>query len=128
MLGGMYLWALFGYELVAGPVAVGASLSLPGAMRAAEGSLSDPRGFVAAIKEVVVRMNVTGLDDRYAASGGRWLGRRTTSGTVRWDYRYGDPDPADMYYIPHSMYREVLTELRSRLQTADAPPSGRTPR
>jgi hypothetical protein len=124
----MFLWALFGYELMAGPVAVGASLSLPGAMRAAEGSLSDPRGFVAAIKEVTVRMNVTGLDDRYAASGGRWLGRRTRSGTVRWDYRYGDPDPADMYHIPDSMYREALAELRSGSGTEDASPPGHTQR
>jgi hypothetical protein len=128
MLGGMYLWALFGYELPDGPVAVGASLSLPGAMRAAEGSLSDPRGFVAAIKEVAVQLNVAGLDDRYAACGGRWLGRRTTTGAVRWDYRYGDPDPAEMYYIPDSMYRQALAELRSRPETEDAPPPGRTPR
>ena len=113
----MYLWALFGYELTAGPVAVGASLSLSGAMRAAEASLSDPSGFVAAIKEVALRLNVAGLDDRYTESGGRWLGRRTRSGGVRWDYRYGDPDPADMYYIPDSVYREALAELRSGTET-----------
>lgn len=128
MLGGMYLWALFGYELMAGPVAVGASLSLSGAMRAAEGSLADPRGFIVSIKEVALRMNVTGLDDRYAASGGRWLGRRTRSGTVRWDYRYADPDPADVYYVPDSMYREALAELRSGSGTDDEPPKELAPR
>lgn len=118
----MYLWALFGYDLMAGPVAVGASLSLPGAMRAAEESLSDPRGFVANIKEVALRVNVAGLDDRYAPCGGRWLGRRTKSGGVRWDYRFGDPDPAEMYYIPDSMYRDALAELRSGSDTEDGPP------
>jgi hypothetical protein len=125
----MYLWALFGYELPAGPVAVGASLSLPAAMRAAEGSLSDPRGFVAAIKEVALRVNVAGLDDRYTESGGRWLGRRTRSGDVRWDYRYGDADPADMYHIPDSVYREALAELWPAAPETDShPPSRHAPR
>jgi len=90
MLGGMYLWALFGYDPTAGPIVVGASLSLPRAMRAAEASLGDPRGFIGAIEEVVLSMNVTGLDDHFTASGRRWLARRTRSGTVRWDYRYAD--------------------------------------
>ena len=123
----MYLWALFGYEVTAGPVAVGASLTLPGAMRAAEGSLSDPRGFIAAIKEVALRLNVAGLDDRYTDSGGRWLGRRTRSGGVRWDYRYGDPDLSGMYYIPDSVYQEALAELRSGSGTEDQPPSRHAP-
>lgn len=118
----MYLWALFGYELMTGPVAVGASPSLAEAMRAAEGSLSDPRGFVAAIKEAALHMNVAGLDDRYAVSGRRWIGRRTASGGIRWDYRYADPDPADIYSIPDSMYREALADLRCGPETGDEPP------
>lgn len=123
MLVGMYFWAVFGYDLTAGPVAVGASLTLPEAMRAAEGALFDQRGFVANIKEVALRLTVTGLDDRYTACGGRWLGRRTRSGSVRWDYRYRDPDPAEMYYLPDSVYQEALAELRSGSQTDDDPPS-----
>jgi hypothetical protein len=124
----MYLWALFGYDLMAGPVAVGASLSLSGAMRAAEGSLSDPRGFVANIKEVALHLNVAGLDDRYAPSGGKWLGRRTRSGTIRWDYRYENPDPTDMYYIPDSMYQDALAELGPGHEAGHEPPSEHAPR
>jgi hypothetical protein len=90
MISGMYLWALLGYDVMAGPVTAGASLSLPRAMLAAEGSLSDPRGFFALVEEVSLRMNVTGLDDHYTASGRKWLGRRTRSGGIRWDYRYED--------------------------------------
>ena len=90
MISGMYLWALFSHDVTAGPVTAGASLSLPRAMLAAEGSLSDPRGFLVLVEEVSLRMNVTGLDDHYTASGRKWLGRRTRTGGVRWDYRYED--------------------------------------
>src|ERR1022692_2087395 len=81
---GMYLWSLFGHDLMERPILHGITDDLAKAMRAAEPPLKDGRAFICVIEEVRMRINVTGLEENYAATGKRWNGRRNTSDGVHW--------------------------------------------
>lgn len=104
----MYLWSLFGHDLMERPVLYGITDDLAKAMRAAEPPLKDGRAFICVIEEVRMRINVTGLEENYAATGKRWNGRRNTSDGVHWRLCDGPADPSLIYCIPESLYRGDL--------------------
>ncbi len=108
----MYLWSLFGYDLTERPILHGVTDDLAKAMRAVEPQLKDGRAFICVIEEVRLRINVTGLEDNYAATGKRWNGRRNTSDGVHWRLIAGSADPALVYRIPESLYHGDLRDLR----------------
>jgi hypothetical protein len=107
----MYLWSLFGYDLMERPVLHGITDDLAKAMRAAEPPLKDGRAFICVIEEVRMRINVTGLEENYAATGKRWNGRRNTSDGVHWRLCDRPADPSLIYRIPESLYRGDLPGL-----------------
>jgi hypothetical protein len=107
----MYLWSLFGNDLMARPLQHGITDDLAKAMRAAEPVVTDGRAFICVIEEVRMRINVTGLEENYAATGRRWNGRRNTSGGVHWNLLAGPVDPAHVYRIPEGLYRGDLRGL-----------------
>ncbi len=108
----MYLWSLFGYDLMERPVLYGITDDLAKATRAAEPPLKDSRAFICVIEEVRMRISVTGLEENYAATGKRWHGRRTTSGGVHWRLCVGSADASLIYRIPESLFRGDLRDLR----------------
>ncbi len=108
----MYLWSLFGYDLMAGPLLHGVTDDLAKAMRAAEPQLTDGRAFICVIEEVRMRINVTGLEENYAATGKRWNGRRTTSDGVHWRLIVGPAEPSQLYRIPESAFHGDPGDLR----------------
>ena len=93
----MYLWELVGHDTSEGVIVSGIDGDLAAAMRAGGGLLTQPRGFVVRIAEVVPRLSVLHLDEIYVPTGRQWLGRRTTSGGVHWDHAYRPADPATAY-------------------------------
>ena len=108
MLSGMYLWSLFGYDLMATPILHGVTDDLAKAMLAVEPQLKDGRAFICVIEEVRMRTNVTGLEQNYAATGKRWNGRRNTSDGVHWRLSAGTADPSLVSCIPESLNRGDL--------------------
>jgi len=107
----MYLWSLFGNDLMGRPVLHGVTDDLAKAMRAAEPRLKEGHAFICVIEEVRLRINVTGLDENYAPTGKRWNGRRNTSDGVHWRSIAGSPDPALIYRVPESLYSGDLRGL-----------------
>jgi hypothetical protein len=112
MLGGMYLWSLFGHDLMKRPVQHGITDDLAKAMHAAEPLLKDGRAFICVIEEVRMRISVTGLEENYAPTGKRWNGRRTTSDGVHWRLCAGSADVSLLYGILEGPYRRDLRDLR----------------
>lgn len=108
----MYLWSLFGYDLMERPILHGVTDDLAKAMRAVEPQLKDGRAFICVIEEVRMRINVTGLEENYAATGRRWNGRRNTSDGVHWRLSVGAADASLIYRVPESLYRGDLRDLR----------------
>lgn len=88
----MYLWSLFGHDLMKRPVQHGITDDLAKAMRAAEPRLKDGQAFICVVEEVLIRISVTGLEESYAPTGRRWNGRRTTSNGVHWCLSAGSAD------------------------------------
>jgi hypothetical protein len=107
----MYLWSLFGNDLMGSPVMRCVTDDLAKAMRAAEPRLKEGRAFICVIEEVRLRINVTGLDEQYAPTGKRWNGRRNTSDGVHWHFIAGSTDPGLIYRIPESLYQGDLRGL-----------------
>lgn len=108
----MYLWSLFGYDLMERPVLYGITDDLAKAMRAAEPLLKEGRAFICVIEEVRMLISVTGLEENYAPTGKRWNGRRNTSDGVHWRLSSGSPDPSLVYRIPEGQYRGDPRDLR----------------
>jgi hypothetical protein len=111
ILFGMYLWSLFGNDLMGRPIQHGITDDLAKAMRAAEPELTGGRAFICVIEEVRLRINVTGLDENYAATGKRWNGRRNTSNGVHWRLITMTADPSVVYRVPESLYQGGLRGL-----------------
>jgi hypothetical protein len=88
------------------------------AMRAAESYLKNGRAFVCVIEEVRLRMNVTGLDENYAATGKRWNGRRNTGDGVHWQLVAGAPGPVRIYRVPESLHQGDLRSLVAFMSAA----------
>jgi hypothetical protein len=114
----MYLWSLLGNDLLGRPVQHGITDDVAKAMRAAESHLKNGRAFVCVIEEVRLRMNVTGLDENYAATGKRWNGRRNTGDGVHWQLIAGAPGPARIYRVPESLYQGDLRSLVAFMSAA----------
>lgn len=93
----MYLWELVGHDTAEGVLVSGIDGDLAAAMRAAGGLLTQPRGFVVRIAEVVPRLSVLHLDEVFVPTGRWWHGRRTTSGGVRWNRADRPVDAAAAY-------------------------------
>jgi hypothetical protein len=97
MLSRMYLWELIGHDTAEGVIVSGIDGDLAAAMRAGAGLLTQPRGFVVRIAEVVPRMSVLHLDEIYVPTGRCWLGRRTRTAGVHWDHTFHSVDPGAVY-------------------------------
>jgi len=117
MLSGMYLWSLLGNDLMGRPIQHGITDDMAKAMRAAEPLLKDGRAFICVIEEVRLRINVTGLDENYAATGKRWNGRRNRNDGVHWQLIAGSADPALIYRVPESLYQGDLRGLVALMST-----------
>jgi hypothetical protein len=128
MLSGMYLWSLLGNDLMGRPIQHGITDDAAKAMRAAEPHLKDGRAFICVIEEVRLRINVTGLDENYAATGKRWNGRRNRSNGVHWQLIAGSTDPALIYRVPESLYQGDLPGLVALIEPGGGPPPGHAPR
>jgi hypothetical protein len=101
----MYLWEVVGHDTAEGILVSGIDGDLAAAMAAAGGVLTQPRGFVARIAEVVPRLSVLHLDEIFVPTGSWWLGRRTRSGGVHWVQagRPVDPATADTLVAGHDV-------------------------
>jgi hypothetical protein len=108
----MYLWSMFGNDLMGRPIQHGITDDLAKAMRTAEPELKGGRAFICVIEEVRLRINVTGLDENYAPTGKRWNGRRNTSDGVHWQLIAATADPSLIYRVPESLFRGDLGGLR----------------
>jgi hypothetical protein len=108
----MYLWSLFGYDLMERPIMHGVTDDVAKAMRAAEPQLKDGRAFICVIEEVRLRISVTGLEENYVATGKRWNGRRTNSDGVHWRLSVGSADPSHLYRVPESAIHGGPRDLR----------------
>ncbi len=108
----MYLWSLFGYDLMERPILHGVTDDLARAMRAVEPQLKDGRAFICVIEEVRMRISVTGLEENYVPTGKRWNGRRNTSDGVHWRMSAGPADPSLIYRVPESPYPAGLRDPR----------------
>jgi len=128
MLSGMYLWSLLGNDLMGWPIQHGITDDVAKAMRVAESHLKDGRAFICVIEEVRLRINVTGLDENYAATGKRWNGRRNRSDGVHWQLISGSADPSLIYRVPESLYRGDLRGLVALIEPGGGPPPGHAPR
>jgi hypothetical protein len=93
----MYLWELVGHDTSEGVLLSGIDDDLASVMRTGGVLLEQRRGFVVRIVEVVSRLSVSHLDVIYVPTGRKWLGRRTVSGGVHWEYTYRSMDLAAGY-------------------------------
>jgi hypothetical protein len=93
----MYAWTLVGHDLRRAVVCSGCSDNLAGVMRHAEPYLVSYQAFACRIVEVVPRLSVTDLECEFQPTGRTWLGRRTTTCSVRWTESFESPDPAAPY-------------------------------
>ncbi len=107
----MYLWFLLGNDLMGRPIQQGITDDVAKAMRAAEPQLKDGRAFICVIEEVRLRINVTGLNENYAATGKRWNGRRNSSDGVHWQLIAVSADPSSVYRVPEGLYQGDLRGL-----------------
>jgi hypothetical protein len=100
MLSGMYLWALLGYDIVAGPTAHGVCSDPASAMRMGEPRVKDGSAFLCVVEEVRQRISVGGLETTYQGTGRYFVGRRTRSGGIYWEAMSRTVDPSELYVRP----------------------------
>jgi hypothetical protein len=103
----MYLWELVGHDSSEGSLLSGIDDDLAAVMRTCARLLTQPRGFVVRIVEVVSRLSVCHLDAIYVPTGREWLGRRTRSGGVHWDHTCRRVDPGTAYSLAAAQDRRA---------------------
>lgn len=94
MIRAMYTWKLLGHDSSQGLLRSGVGSDLAPVMRAVEGELTKPLGFLGYVTEVVPRLSVLHLNAVHVPTGREWLGRRDSRGGVCWEMRYR-PDGDD---------------------------------
>jgi hypothetical protein len=98
----MYLWQLVGHDSSEGTLCSGIGEDLALIMRLIEGDLTNARGFVGHIVQVVPRMSVFHLDVIHVATGREWLSLRDKDGWIYWEERYHPADPDLVYTATES--------------------------
>ena len=95
MLSPMYAWTLIGHELSTAEVLSGCGDNLAKVMRRTEPYLLSYQAFACRIVEVVPCISVADLAVEFQPTGRTWLGRRTTTNSVRWIESFDPAVPAD---------------------------------
>jgi hypothetical protein len=107
MLARMYLWELVSHDSSEGSLVSGIDDDLAAVMRSCALLLTQQRGFVVRVVEVVSRMSVLHLDAIYVPTGREWLGRRNRSGGVHWEHTCRRVDPGAAYSLAASQDRRA---------------------
>jgi hypothetical protein len=91
----MYAWTLVGHRLSEAELLSGCNDNRAEVMRRMEPHLLSYRAFACRIVEVVPCISVADLAVEFQPTGRTWLGRRTTTNSVRWIESFDPAVPAD---------------------------------